>query len=78
MKQNTVNLEDFKKWLIDEDVTFSSSTRERKRIAVMFSGIIIVSIAGRPVWQGLDPEVAVEEYNRITKRYVEEKINFTL
>ncbi len=71
--KNDINLAELQQWLAEEDVTFASSTRERKRLTATFNGTLKVMVAGKTVWQGIQPFSAVEAYNAITEKYVEPK-----
>jgi hypothetical protein len=76
--KNGIKLSEFLHYLNEEDVTFASSTRERKRLTVNFRGGITVTVAGKIIWQGMQPFAAVEAYNAITEKYIDEKINLEL
>lgn len=72
MKVHEIKLEDLQKWIETMDVTFASSTRERKRLIITLkNGHLRVSVAGTIVWQGTDLASAVEAYNAIAKKYVD-------
>jgi hypothetical protein len=71
-----INLEDLQKWYESEEVTYASSTRERKSLTCTLKGNFIVRVAGSIVWQGVQPFSAVEAYNSVTKKFIQEK--FTL
>ncbi len=71
--KNDINLAELQEWLSDEEVTYASSSRERKRLTVSFNGTLKVMVDGKTVWQGIQPFSAVEAYNTITEKYVAPK-----
>lgn len=71
-----VTLEEFQDWYAKEDVLFASSSRERKRLVCSLNGTIKVLVAGKVVWQGIQPYAAVEAYNGITEKYIDPLSNF--
>jgi hypothetical protein len=73
MKHHEIDLEGLVSWLNETDVTFASSTRERKRLTANLRGGLTITVAGKIVWQGIQPFAAVEAYNNITQKYQEEK-----
>jgi len=75
---HVVELDELIKWMNEEEVIFASSTRERKRLSCSLRGGFKVTIAGRTVWQGMQPFAAVEAYNNIIEKHLEEKPNFIL
>lgn len=79
MKHHTIDLKELQSWLNDDpEVTFASSTRERKRLVASVSGMLTVLIAGKVIWSGTNPSTAVEKYNAITEKYVEPKYDIIL
>ena len=66
-----INKEDLEKFISTEDVTYASSTRERKRLYISLCGIIHVTAAYKLVYSGVNIETAVKIYNGITKKYVD-------
>jgi hypothetical protein len=71
MKQK-IEFEELQKWYESEEVTFASSTRERKRLTCTLKGTFIVRVAGNIVWQGVQPFAAVEAYNNVTQKFIQE------
>lgn len=72
MKPHEIEFEELQKWYESEEVTFASSTRERKRLSCTLKGNFIVRVAGDIKWQGVQPFAAVEAYNAITKKFIQE------
>jgi predicted Rdx family selenoprotein len=77
-KHHVIRLEDLQEWLAAEELTFASSTRERKRLVCTTKGTLKVYVAGSLVWQGMQPYSAVEAYNAITETYVDPIKDFKL
>lgn len=78
MNPHKIDLEELKSWISETTVTFASSTRERKRLEATLSGGLIVSIAGKVVWEGILPYFAVMKYNSITEPYQNPNKEFVL
>jgi hypothetical protein len=78
MKSHTIELEDLQKWIETEDVTFTSSTRERKRLVATLNGGLKVIVAGVTVWEGMQHFSAVEAYNSITEKYIDTAKDFRI
>jgi len=78
MKVHTIEVSELQKWLETEEVTFASSTRERKRLVSTVQGGLKVIVAGQTVWQGIQPYTAVEVYNKITEKYIDTSKNFKI
>lgn len=75
-KHHEVTLKEFQDWYANQDVLFASSSRERKRLVCSLNGVIKVIVAGKIVWQGIQPFSAIEAYNNITEEYVNPLDNF--
>lgn len=73
-----IELEDLQKWLQEGDITFASSARERKRLVCSLAGGLKITVGGKTVWQGMHPFDAVEAYNAITEKYVDELKDFRI
>jgi len=69
MESHTIELKDLQEWITTEDVTFASSTRERKKLVATLNGGLKVIVAGKIVWEGIQPFSAVEAYNDVTENY---------
>lgn len=78
MKVHTIEVSELQKWVETEEVTFASSTRERKRLVSTVQGGLKVIVAGQIVWQGIQPYSAVEAYNKITEKYIDNSKNFKI
>ena len=78
MKSHTIELKDLQEWIATEDVTFASSTRERKRLVATLNGGLKVIVAGKTVWEGIQPFSAMEAYNSITEKYIDETKDFRI
>lgn len=78
MKSHKIELEDLQKWIEQEDVTFASSTRERKRLVATLNGRLKVIVAGKTVWEGIQPFSAVEAYNSITQKFIDTTKDFRI
>lgn len=78
MKSHTIQLEDLQKWIETEDVTFASSTREKKMLVATLKGGLKVIVDGVTVWQGMQPFSAVEAYNSITQKYIDTSKDFRI
>jgi hypothetical protein len=78
-KPHKIELDELQRWIETEDVTFASSDRERKSIISTLNGTLKVMIRGKIIWQGTDPLAAVEAYNSITEKYIDEDLkNFRI
>lgn len=73
-----INKEDLEKFISTEDVTYASSTRERKRLYINLKGDIGVTAAHKLVYYGVNIETAVKIYNGITKKYVDPTKDFKI
>jgi len=78
MKHHTIELKDLQKWLEEEEFTFASSTRERKRLVITTNGGLRLYVRGNIVWEGIQPFAAVEKYNSITEKYIDPAKDFVL
>jgi hypothetical protein len=80
MKQNyhTIELKDLQEWIETEDVTFASSSRERKRLVATLNGGLKVIVAGTVVWEGCQPFSAIEVYNSITEKWIDVTKDFRI
>jgi hypothetical protein len=78
MKHHTIELKDLQDWLEEAEMTFASSTREYKRLVATARGGLKVTVAGKTVWEGMQPFPAMEAYNAITEKYVNENKDFKL
>ena len=78
MKSHTIELSDLQKWIETEDVTFASSTRERKRLVATLNGGLKVIVACTVVWEGMQPFSAVEAYNAVTEKYIDTSTDFRI
>lgn len=80
MKQNyhTIELQDLQEWIETEDVTFASSSRERKRLVATLNGGLKVIVGGKVVWEGCQPFSAIEVYNSITEKWISETKDFRI
>jgi hypothetical protein len=80
MKQNyhTIELKDLQEWIETEDVTFASSSRERKRLVATLNGGLKVIVGGTVVWEGCQPFSAIEVYNSITEKWIDETKDFRI
>jgi hypothetical protein len=72
-KHHTIELKELQDWVSSEEFLFASSSRERKRLTCTANGTLIVRVAGIIVWRGMQPFAAVETYNAITEKYLDEK-----
>ena len=77
-KHHEIDLEELQKWRSEEEVTFASSTRERKRIVGTLNGNLIVYVANKIIWQGMQSYPAVEAYNNVTEKYIRPVNDFKL
>ena len=77
-KPQDIELEDLNKWLQYEEVTYASSSLERKRLVFQFNGMIKVLVGGKLVWHGTIPKDAVEAYNKITEKFVDDLKDFRI
>lgn len=71
MKHHVIKLEELRQWLIEEEATFASSTRERKKLTSTLSGGLKVYVGSKVVWEGIHPYDAINEYNSITDKYID-------
>lgn len=71
MKSHKIELEDLQKWIEQEEVTFASSTRERKRLTCCLDGYLQVIVGNAIIWRGKQSDLAVEKYNSITEKYID-------
>jgi hypothetical protein len=78
MKSHTIELKDLQEWIATEDVTFASSTRERKKLVATLNGGLKVIVAGKTVWEGIQPFSAVEAYNAVTEKYIDTSKDFRI
>jgi hypothetical protein len=68
---HTVEVSVFKQFLDDEEVTFASSSREKKWLTVSLKGSFrVCCLAKGGIYTGTSPEEAVEAYNNITEKYI--------
>lgn len=70
MKHHEIKLEDLQKWLLEEETTFASSTRENKRLVCCLNGNLKVIVGGVTIWQGKQPYSAIEAYNGVTEKWI--------
>ena len=77
-KYHTIELKDLQEWIETEDITFASSTRERKRLVTTLNGGLKVIVAGTVVWEGMQPFSAVEAYNAVTEKYIDTTKDFRI
>ena len=77
-KHHEIMLEELQQWVESEEALYASSSRERKRLTCTLKGTFIVRVAGVVKWQGMQPFSAVEAYNAIIEKYVNEVVNFNL
>jgi hypothetical protein len=80
MKQNyhTIELQDLQEWIETEDITFASSTRERKSLVTTLNGGLKVIVGGTVVWEGCQPFSAIEVYNSITEKWIDVTKDFRI
>jgi hypothetical protein len=77
-KHHEISLEDLQQWIAETDVTYANSHRERKRLVCDLRGNLKVLVAGKIVWQGMQPFDAVDAYNAITDKYIDQNKDFEL
>jgi len=75
---NIINFKELQEFISTDDVEYCHSARENKRLVVTFNGNIKVTVAGKTVWEGNQPFLAVEAYNKITDKYYKPNKNFKL
>ena len=78
MKTHTIELTELQGWLETEDVTFASSYRERKSLVATLNGGLKVIVAGKVIWEGIQPFNAVEAYNSVTEKYIDTTKDFII
>ncbi len=78
MKPHEVKLEDLQEWVETTEVVFASSTRERKRLTATPNGNLKVVVAGKVIWEGIQPHDAVAVYNSINEKYIDKTKGFKL
>jgi hypothetical protein len=78
MKHHEIKLEDLQKWIETEDVTFASSTRERKRLTCCLDGYLQVIVGNAIVWRGKQLDLAIERYNSVTEKYIDTSKDFRI
>jgi hypothetical protein len=71
---NSIGVEEFMGWLHDNEEIYASLSREGKRLISNMYGVLKVTVAGVTIWTGHSPVEAVEQFNAITKKYVQPKI----
>lgn len=77
-KHHTIEIADLQKWLEGEYVTFASSKREGKRLVATLQGKLKVLVGNEVVWHGTQAFPAMEAYNSITEKYIDETKNFRI
>lgn len=66
MKNHQIKFEDLQNWLAeDQSRVFASSTKDKKKLKVTMQGGFVVEHKVKTVYQGMQPFVAVEEYNKL-------------
>ena len=73
-----IELDALQRWLNDEEVTYAYSAREQKRLVSTLQGGLRVTVAGSIIYEGINPSVAVEQYNSVTDKYIDPTIGFKL
>lgn len=77
-KKFEIEVEYLQEWLSNEECLYAASSKERKRLVCGLNGIMRILVAGDERWRGTDPAMAVDVYNSITEKYVDEQENFKL
>lgn len=72
MKSNLI-LSDLQKFIDSEDVTYASSSRERKKLTCDLKGCLRVTVAHKLVYEGINPSDAINAYNSITEKFKEDE-----
>lgn len=73
MKHHEIDLEGLQSWYEENEATFASSTRERKRLTCTLKGTFKLYVNNTVVWQGIQPFAAVEAYNDVVKKFIPEE-----
>jgi hypothetical protein len=71
--KNQLELPDLQKFIDTEDVTYASSSRERKKLTCDLKGCLRVTVAHKLVYEGINPSDAVKAYNAITEKFKEDE-----
>jgi hypothetical protein len=69
-KHHEIEIQGLQEWLSNEEITYSNSTRERKKLVCTLNGTFKVYVSGSLKWQGTQPFSAVEAYNAIEDKYI--------
>lgn len=78
MKPHKIEFDELMKWYQTEEVTFASSTRERKKLVATLFGNFKVIVAGTTIWEGVQANMAVDKYNSVTEKYIDPLKDFKI
>jgi len=71
-------IQEFQQWILDTEAVFASSSRERKTLGAKIGGGYFVDVLGQKRREFMQPFAALECYNDITEKYVDETKGFIL